>query len=94
MRGARPTVLVDAAHNLRGTGESEWRGKDAWKANPPPEGRAAIVLPSLFEEQIVRETREARGDIGRVRHHADVPERALRLRAVEVVPPRARGGVG
>src|SRR5678815_354613 len=35
--------------------------------------------------------REARGDIGRVRERADVPERTLRLRAMQIVSPRSRG---
>ena len=44
--GAALQRAIEAALELHRIGEQEWRGRGAWKAEPPPEGKAAVVHPS------------------------------------------------
>ncbi len=42
-------AAIDGAFRLRANAEPEWRGREAWKSEPPPEGKAAVVKPTATE---------------------------------------------
>ncbi|HEY3446662.1 MAG TPA: response regulator [Myxococcales bacterium] len=46
---AIPSALraaVEGIFKAHGANEEYWRGRDAWKLDPPPEGKAAVVQPA------------------------------------------------
>ena len=43
---------IDGAFKLVNAGEHLWRGREAWNAEPPPEGRAAVVRPPPGPAQV------------------------------------------